>query len=218
MKRILLALLLLPAGLSAADDAVSASRSRIEELERKTAELTAELTAARAEIARLKGEVQARPVVVLAKPLPPTVEKAMEKLPPTRPMTTLSPVARGESVNVVDLLNHYAADPAAADLRYKKREFKLHGVVVDFEKKLISSGYKAIFRVPNSGLKIVCNVGVPTKFTNLYTTHEHEQIVAETSRSNPFVLARVGEEVIIDGRCSGLHDGTITFDYCELLK
>ena len=86
MKRIFLSVFFLAAFVAKSDDTVTISKSRLQELEQKAAaaeRLGAELSATKDEIARLKGEVQSKQVVI-AKPLPKAVATEMEKLPPTK--------------------------------------------------------------------------------------------------------------------------------------
>ena len=92
MKRAKLLVIVFCLGLVAvrAQETVTISKSRLTELEQKAAQaekLAAELEMARAEISRLKGEVAAKPKAVYQPALPPEVEQAIQKLPPTRPMT-----------------------------------------------------------------------------------------------------------------------------------
>lgn len=203
-----------------AEDTVTLPKSRVIELEKKAAQadkLAAELEKARAEISRLKGEAAAAPKTVVVSPLPPQVEQSIQKLPPTRPLTGLPALGKGETVAVSDLLHHYAMDPAAADQRYKKKNFKLTGIVTDLDKSLLTSPYRVIFRVPGSALKLICDVQSPDEFKKVYVSSDRERIIGETY-STRATLAKVGEEITLQGHCSGLKDGVVTVDYSEKLS
>jgi hypothetical protein len=209
----------LSAGAVRGQDTVTISKSRLTELERKAAEtdrLAGELEKAREEISRLKGEVAARPKAVYQPVLPPQVEQAIQKLPPTRPMTELPALQKGEIVQVSDLLNHYAADSAAADLRYRKKNFKLRGIVTDVDKPMLVSSYKIYFRIPGNPLKMVCDVRSPEYFQKVYVK-DREQVMGET-RNGIVKLVAIGQAVTLNGHCAGLKDGAIIFDYSEQLS
>ena len=121
---------------------------------------------------------------------------------------------KGEVVQASDLLNHYAADPAAADRRYKKQNFKIRGIITDVDKVLMVSPYRVFFRVPGNGLKVLCDVRSPERFSKVYVSGNRERVVGETF-SEIVTLARVGEEVTLQGRCGGWKDGTVIFDYAD---
>jgi hypothetical protein len=219
----------------AAEDTIPISRSRLAELERKAAEadrLAAELAKAKAEIARLRGERvelnKAKTEIVKLKEeqaelkkaapkserwLPPAVENAAKNLPPTPPMQSLAPLQGDETVSVQDLLNHYAADPTAADQRYREHVIKLRGVIAEVDKALLLSPYKVVFRVPGQTLKAVCEVRPPEEFTKVYVTSDREKVIGETERRR-VTFATVGTEVTYRGRCRGLRDGTINLVGC----
>ena len=203
-----------------AEDTVTISKSRLTELERKAAradKLAADLEKAQAEISLLKGEIAAPPKSFAAPVLPPQVEQSLQKLPPTRPLTELPPLTKGEVVIASDLLHHYAMDPAAADQRYKKKNFKLQGIVTDLDKPLLMSPYRVIFRVPASPLKLICDVRSPEQFKKVYVSADRERVVGETY-SGRATLAKVGEEITLQGRCAGLKDGVVIFDYSEKIS
>ena len=222
MKKALLLILLLCLGFfpARAQDTVTIPKSRLIELEKKAAQadkLAIDLEKARAENSRLKGEIGAPPKSFSTPVLPPQVEQSLQKLPPTRPLAELPPLIKGEVVLASDLLHHYAMDPAAADQRYRKKSFKLQGIVTDLDKPLLMSPYRVIFRVPASPLKIICDVRSPEQFKKVYVSADRERVVGETY-SGRATLARVGEEITVQGRCAGLKDGVVSFDYSDKLS
>lgn len=204
----------------AGDETVTISRSRFEEIERKAAEadrLAAELTAAKAEIARLKGE-QIELKKAAAKParlLPAAVTQAEQQQPPTPSIHSLPPLGRSEAVSVHDLLNHYAADAAAADQRYRKQTFQLRGIVTDVNKDLFVSPYRVIFRLPDQTLRVVCEVRPPDEFTKVYVAGDHERVMGEKPGRAPVTFISVGDEITYTGRCLGLRSGVVSFENCE---
>ncbi|MBI3418037.1 MAG: hypothetical protein HY043_22335 [Verrucomicrobia bacterium] len=203
-----------------ADETITVPKARLQELERKAADadrLATELSAAKAEIARLKGE-QTELKKAAAKParwLPPAVEKAEQKQPPTPPIHTLPPLAKGEVVSIHDLLNHYASDVPAADLRFRKQIFRIRGIVTDVNKELFVSPYRVIFRLPEQTLRVVCEVRPSDEFTKVYVAGDHERVVGEKSGRAPITFISVGDEITYTGRCVGLRNGVVSFENCE---
>lgn len=222
MKKTHLLILLLCFGFfpARAQDTVTLPKSQLIELEKKAAradKLAIDLEKAQREISRLKGEIAAPSKFFSTPILPPQVEQSLQKLPPTRPLAELPPLTKGEVVLASDLLHHYAMDPAAANQRYRKKSLKLKGIITDLDKPLLMSPYRVIFRVPASPLKIICDVRSPEQFKKVYVSPDRERVVGETY-SGRATLAKVGEEIIVQGRCAGLKDGVVAFDYSEKLS
>jgi len=126
-----------------AQDNVTISKSRLEELERKEAELNklkGDTTKTADENARLKKQHELDAAKIATIPLPP----APVVLRPTAPIDSLPPVSHDEIVDALDLSQYYHQDPASADQRFGKRSFKVRGEVLAFEKKLFARQYHVL--------------------------------------------------------------------------
>lgn len=197
-----------------AAETITVEKNRLAELERQASrvpELERELSAIRAELARLKNSPTTRPPVWL----PPAVEQAAAKAPPTPLLSALPPLTKDASVSVNDLLNHYAADPVAADARYAGHMFRVRGVVAQFDKALFAAPYFVIFRVPGQSLALECSIAPGDSFSKVYVTGDRERVVGERGNQR-ITLATIGTDVVIEGRCSGGKGGVIRFGQCKL--
>lgn len=234
------------ASAATAQETVTIKRSRLEELERKEAELEklkAELAAAKGELKATKSELGTtkselgstktklseakeeltstktqneklkKQTVVLQSNLA-TEPKAIVHVSP--PMESLPPLRDGDVVNAMDLMNHYKADPAAADKRYKGRRIKVEGEVVALEKPLFVSTYNVILKTVNPEWRVLCNVSLPSEFTEAHTEDHGKRMVGGSSRLAPVTLVEVGRKVTISGRCKGLKDSTVGITATEL--
>jgi hypothetical protein len=127
-------------------ETVTIPKSRLEELERKEAELE-----------KLKGTAKAQPTIQN-----PTAKKQDEASPATASQTTVStpapaviespsfaslPAVEKESViSATDLAAHYRASAAQADGRYRKRTFKVQGEIVGFDKPMMVRNYNILLK------------------------------------------------------------------------
>ncbi|HTI69074.1 MAG TPA: hypothetical protein VMF06_03870 [Candidatus Limnocylindria bacterium] len=169
-----------------------------------------ELAAAKAEIDRLKHE-QKR-LVSDAHPINPAVLNAFKNLPAPRPLADLKPIAADETIPVHEILAHYAADPVAADARYKKKIFHLQGTVVDVEKSLLSSNFNLFFRIPDYAGQVICEAHSPDKYQRVYASSDRMRIVGEIAARYPTTLAAVGSEMNFIVKCLGSKNGSVLVD------
>src|SRR5207244_13122977 len=115
-----------------AQETVTIPKSRLEELQRKEAELDSlkgDLKATKGENLQLKKQHQEDAVKISA--TPHTQPVVMHVSPP---MASLPPLNPGEIVDAMDLANYYRADAAAADHRFRKQVLKVQGEISGFEK------------------------------------------------------------------------------------
>ena len=201
------------------DGSVQIERSRLAELERRSADterLQRELAEARAEIARLKGEVQSARHAVAQPWIPSVVQAAARKLPPTPEITSLPQLASQQVIPVHDLLNHFSSDPAAAAKRYGKKVIRVRGFITDLDKPIFQADYAASLRLPEQELRVVAGFVPPRELTRVYVTTDRERIVGETAQRRATLL-QVGTEVLIEGFCNGLKNHEVRLDGCKLL-
>lgn len=131
-------------------------------------------------------------------------------------MAQLAPIADGELVNAVDLMNHYRQDPVAADQRYRKRRFKIQGEVLRLERPLLVSHYVILIRMEDARDRFVCEVDQPEQFKTTFTVKNGEEMVGTLPNGARVPLVKLGQTVVLEGRCKGLKDGGIVFEGAAL--
>jgi len=210
-------LLALPAK---AQDDVSISKARLQELERKEAELE-----------KLRNQLNAeKPAPAPA--VPPSSVKgtnttgvglapAPASVPPAAPTpaspasATLPPLGADEVVSAIDLAAQYEQDRAAADKRYRKKSFSVQGEIERFEKRLFGRSYSILMKTGGSKLRVVCEVYPPEPYTVVFTASHDSEIVGMFGE-NRQVLAKADSIAIAQGECKGLDGATITIKGCAL--
>jgi hypothetical protein len=177
MKSTLFAMLLLACALPAlAEERVTISKARLEELERKEAELE-----------RLKGTA---------------VGGESQQSYPS--MGSLPSVQAGEAVDAGMLAAHFRQDPAAALKRYGHGRLAVIGVISGFDRQLAARNFKVILRTPGSDLPIICDFAPDGKYRSISTANGGATLVATLKDDSRVTLARVGQSVTIEGECRGV--------------
>jgi hypothetical protein len=194
------------------EETVNIPRARLQELERKEAELESlksEFKKSQGENVRLKKQEQEN-IGKLAR-LP--AEVPMHVSPP---MNSLPALTEGETVDALDLANHYRADSAAADARYRKRTFTVKGEIAEFEIRPFISSYKVLLKTGQPQMRVSCEISRPEKYTAVFTTERGAQLVGLLGGQTRVPLARVGDPVVIEGRCTGGDKAVVTLSRCAL--
>jgi hypothetical protein len=198
-----------------AQDTVTIPKSRLEELERKEAELQ-----------RLKQSATNAPAGAVPTPYnPATTATTMPggRLPtpvPTHvspPAASLPPLTEGEIVDALDIANQYFADAPSSDKRYRGQKIVVRGEIIGFEKPMFVRNYKVVLSGPDRSTKVVCDLITPRKYSAAYTIDHGNQIVGQFGE-NRETFGRVGQVVLVHGRCKGWKDSSvlITADWFEL--
>ena len=202
-----------------AQDNVTISKSRLEELERKEAELNklkGNANKAADENARLKKQHEIDAAKLAAKP-PAPVQVAAPAIARDIPaIDTLPAISHGDIVEALDLSQYYQQDAAGADRRFGKKSFKVRGEVIGFEKKLIARQYHVLLRTVDQNIKLDCEVNPPEAFRSVYPAKEGTELIATMPREKNGVLMKVGDTVVISGECTGLRDSRVHMSSCEL--
>jgi hypothetical protein len=134
------------------------------------------------------------------------------------PMGSLPPLKPGTLVSSMDLLAHYAADPVAAGARYGKGRITVEGEIVGFDKPLFIRPYELLLKTGNSARRVVCGINPPNEYKSVYPAESGTVLVGITARGEKVTLLRIGQTVVIEGRCGGLHGPNVTLDDGCLLK
>jgi hypothetical protein len=131
-------------------------------------------------------------------------------------MASLPPLKDSSMVEAMDLANYYRTDAPAADRRYGKRTFQVRGEVERFEKPSFIRDYKIVLKTANRQTLVVCDVIPPEKFSAVFTVNNGSELVGLMAGETRVPIAKVGGNVVIEGRCKGLSGSTVKMAGCEL--
>jgi hypothetical protein len=201
-----LGLVLCGAGARAAEDTVTIPKARLQELERKEKELErlkGDLHQTKDENRQLKEQkdeaVRTSSVKPLSKPI------VTHQSPPLASVPQLKPA---DVVESMDLANYYQTDPAAADRKFRGQQFTIRGEIVGFEKHMFRASYRLVLQTPERDTRVICEFDPPANSTAVFTADHGARLMASYSGAES-VLARLGEKVLVKGRCKGLKDGVV---------
>ncbi len=213
---LLAASVLLRTTLVAADN----SATRDEELRRKSEEverLKEELNRAQSDLKKLEAENQQlrtnQPSAAPAAGAAPTESRT--EIPS---VATLPPLAPDQAIDASELVAHFAAEPEAAGQRYAKKVFRLKGTVQGFNTELVTRGYSVRVESPDKSVTVLCHFRVPGEYAAVYTKRSGQVLVARLGKDTERQLLQVGDAVTIEGTCTGLKKGELTFSGCQMVK
>lgn len=202
--------------LALAQDTITIPKSRLEELERKEAELEklkGLSPKSQVAIPNLKTNQQDQAVPQTS---PAHTAVTSSRPPGSQPQlpAALPPLENGALVSATDLAAHYRANAATADQRYRKRTFKVQGEIVGFEKPLLVRNYVILLKTTEPQTRIICDFYPSENFKAVFTANNGMELVGLLPDSR-VPLAKVGDNVIIEGRCKGLSNGGVKLTRCE---
>lgn len=212
----------------AADDTVTIPKSKLQELERKAAELEKlkkELNKSEVEKEQIKkekeeAETEKRQLQKAKEDAETKAAKALAAPPaPARvspPMASLPLLKEGEVVDSVDLLNHYLAEPAAAAQRYGKEHLLVRGEIVGFSKPMFVRPYKILLKTGDPVKRVVCTLYPTDQYRAVYPSKNGTVLVGLTAREAEVPLFKVGQTVVIEGTCKGANDEGVHLGSCSL--
>jgi hypothetical protein len=197
-----------------AQETVTIPKSRLEELERKEAELEKLKGAAKPQPAVQYPAIVNRDEAIPQNRQPETVSTAAK--PIEKPaVASLTPLEKDTVVSAMDLAAHYRANATLADERYRKRTFKVQGEIVGFEKPMLVRNYNILLKTAEPQTRVICDFYPPENFKAVYTINAGTILVG-TLPDTRVPIAKVGDHVIIEGRCKGLSDGGVKLTNCEM--
>lgn len=210
---------------AAADtDTVTISRQKLEALERRAAEadqLRAQVRKLQAELNRLSPSASSSPSSITA--VPPTITTSgsasgiaasSPAMPPAPLVATLPPLQKTDVVEAADLAQHYQAELASADARYRGKRFQVRGEIIALDKPMYNDNYKMILKTTGH-VRVVCDVDTMGKYKAVFTAKHGQTIVARDGANNQKVLARTGETVTLEGRCKGFDGLAVILTDCR---
>lgn len=225
-------------------DDVTISKNRLEELQRKEAELeklkaemeksrgnTEELRkkkekaeAEREQLQREKQKVEAEKLELqkakAAAEAHAVAAKPAEQIiaRDTPKIETLQPLGKGQVVDAMDLVNHYRAEPAAAAKRYEANRIRVEGEIVALEKPIMMRHFVVSLKSTERDWTVDCLMEPPKDLPVMYTSKKGKELVGSTSSGGAkTVLATVGQRATFEGWCRGLKDQTVTITSARLL-
>ena len=212
---------------------VTIPKARLQELENKEAQLEKlkmELGKAHAEREQLVGEQQhlkaeaeqlkQAKTKAEAKAAAVSAAAKVEPIIPhnTPPMDSLPAFQKGQVVDAMDLMNHYRTNAAMAKGRYEGHLVRVEGEVEGIEKPMFVRPYVIRFKTTERTWTVSCRVFPPDIYSAVFTANKGEEIVGSTKAGTRTTLARVGQRVLVEGRCTGLSGEEVALNGCTLLK
>ncbi len=186
-----------------------------DELGRKTQEvqrLKEALDRAQSDLKRLQEENQRlrqeKPAATNAPPPGPAVA-ALRDLPPLQ---------EGDLVSAPDLVTHFQADPAAATQRYSKKMLRVSGTVRAFSVGVLQRSYEVRLESPEKSVLLTCRFNYLDQYRSVITQQKGRVLVGRIDDRSVRTLLRLGDTVVIQGRCGGLKDGEITLGGCQVMR
>lgn len=136
-------------------------------------------------------------------------------LTPPVPAAQLPPVTKEQEISAWELVNHYRSDPPAADARYRKRPFRITGVVERMERGLVSRNVRVFLETPDPAVRPVCEWRIDDKIPAFHTRRDGRTLVAENNRSR-WKLLEAGQTVTFEVQAAGLEDGLVELKQARL--
>ncbi len=134
-----------------------------------------------------------------------------------RPVAGLPPLKPDEIMDAAELVQQFKSDPPAADQRYRKKTFRVRGVIERFEPKLFIRKYDVLLESPDRFVRVVAVFDYPNDYKSIYTTQRGQTLVGKPAENKEVTLLRAGQTLVLQGRCKGARDTEIVFTGCEVV-
>ena len=121
-----------------------------------------------------------------------------------------------EIVDAVELVQQFKNDPPGADQRYRKKTFRVKGVIERFEPKMFVRKYDVILESPDRFVRVVAAFDYPNEYRTVFTTQRGQTLVGKAAENKEVTLMRAGQALVLLGKCKGARDTEIVFTGCEL--
>jgi len=184
-----------------AQDNVTIPKSRLEELERKEAELE-----------KLKGKPAARvPEPGKSNTSASSSASAQPVAPVAKPgpsLASLPPHVDGQEVEAAELAGYFRQDLDAANHRFRDRKMVVRGEVVSFEAAMFRRKYRVILPGNDRGTRVSCEIGYPQTYSAVYTVDNGSRLVGVQGQTT-HPIAKIGDRVLVTGVCKGLRGSVV---------
>ncbi len=191
---------------SLAQENVTIPKSRLDELEKKAAELDrlkGDLNKTKAENVQLQRQNQEANAKLATLP---GVAPATNTSPA---ITTLPPLTEHDIVEAEDLANYFKFDPKAAEQRFAKRKFRIRGIVAGFEKPPFIRPYKVLLKTADPHQVVACEFSPEDRFSAVFPAKNGTELRGLDS-GVAIIILRLGDHVLVDAECRrGRESGVI---------
>ncbi len=99
-----------------------------------------------------------------------------------------------------------------------KKLHEVQGEVVGFRNPLFLKPYRIFLKTPDQSARVICSVQPPEKYSAVYTVKEGSQLVGTMPRYEDEVIARLGDTVVVEGKCDGVKDSVVHMSGCALIS
>jgi len=121
-------------------------------------------------------------------------------------------------MDAAELVQQFKTDPPAADQRYRRKTFRVRGVIERFEPRLFVRKYDVLLESPDRFVRVVAVFDYPNDYKSIYTTQRGQTLVGKPAENKEVTLMRAGQTLVLQGRCKGAHDTEIVFTGCEVVR
>lgn len=133
---------------------------------------------------------------------------------PRRPLAELPAVQPHTTVSADEIVQQYRTDPGGAELRYRRKSFRIQGKVERFEERMFFRKTAVILESQERPYRIVCELPFPEEFTAVFGRKGGQLLVGVAKSGREVRLMEIGELLVVEGRCLGLKGAEITFSQC----
>jgi hypothetical protein len=165
-----------------------------------------------AEIKKLKEENER-----LGREQKQAVAAAVVAAAPSKPLDEVPPVNPTEVIEAKDLALYYKADPSAADQRFRKKIFRIRGVVDRFWPWPFVRRYDVGLESLEREIGLVCKFHYRDEWKAVYASDRGRVLMARLPGAER-PLMKAGETVTIQGRCEGRDGRDVIFSGCALIQ
>lgn len=137
---------------------------------------------------------------------------------PVSPLADLPPVKPDEVIDAVELVQQFKNDPAGADRRYRKKKFRVRGVVDRFEPVMFVRKYDVLLESPDRWVRVVASFDYPTDYRSVYAVQRGAVLVGKPAENKEVTLLKAGQTIVLQGTCKGARDAGVVMTGCELVR
>jgi len=138
-------------------------------------------------------------------------------LSPAKPVAELLPVKPDEVLDAAELVRQFKDDPSGAERRYRKKSFRVKGVIARFEPLKFVRKYHVILESPDRLVSLVVVFDYLNEWRAVYTTQRGQTLVAKIAENQERVLMQTGQTIVLQGRCRGAGDSEIVITGSHLV-
>jgi len=197
--------------LANAQETVTISKARLDELLRKEAELEklkGEVSKTKGENDESKKQHEQDSAKIAAAPA--------HRIYSGPPLSSLPPLTDGQTVSAMDLAGHYRSDTPKANQRYRGQRFCVAGEIAAFEKPPFVRPYRIVLNTADPERKVICDFTPPEDFKSVFTTDHGSKLVGQTASGARTSIAKIGQAVVIEGKCKGMSGSAIMISNCQM--